>query len=114
MAECAYCKTKTKLYEGNVPLCSSCAGEPQKTRNLKAVLLKALEEATERADDASDVFLAITGEVPSGLPHPDGTQRIHNASHELSVAREALMKAHRRLNDFLERGTVPEDLKRSG
>src|SRR5258705_8332026 len=101
MAECAYCKTETELYEGNVPVCIRCADEPQKTRNLKAALLKALEEANERADDASDVFLAITGEVPSGLPHADGTQRIHSASHELNVAREALMKAHNRLNDFL-------------
>jgi hypothetical protein len=114
MAECAYCKTETQLYESNVPVCIRCVNEHPKTRNLKAVLLKALEEANERADDASDVFLAITGEIPSGLPHPDGTQRIHNASRELNAAREALMKAHNRLNDFLIEGNVPDDLKRSG
>jgi hypothetical protein len=51
--------------------------------------------------------------IPSFIPPPDGTQRIHNASHKLTEARNTMMKAHRRLNDFLERGTVPEDLKRS-
>jgi hypothetical protein len=46
--------------------------------------------------------------VPSGLPHPDGTPRIHNASHELDTARKEMMKAHTRLNDFTERGIVPD------
>ena len=59
-------------------------------------------------------FNAVTSDVPSFIPHPDGTQRIHNASHRLTEARNAMMKAHDRLNDYLERGTVPEDLKRSG
>ena len=104
---------RNQLYEGKVPVCLRCADEPQEKRQAKAVLLKELHDATERADDASDVFLAITGEVPSGVPHPDGTQRIHNASHELTAAREALMKAHDRLNDFIIEGNIPDDLKRS-
>jgi hypothetical protein len=112
MAECAYCKTETQLYVGNVPVCLRCADEPHEKRDLKAALLKDLAEATERADEASDAFLAITTEVPSGIPHPDGTQNIHNASHKLTAAREAMMKAHTRLNDYVERGIVPEDLKR--
>ena len=110
MAECAYCKTETLIYECNLPVCITCAN---KRRNLKAVLFKALEEATKRAEDAGDVFLVITGEIPSGIPHPDGTQRIHNASHDLSTAREAMIKAQKRLTDFLERGIVPDDLKQS-
>jgi hypothetical protein len=52
--------------------------------------------------------------IPSFIPHPDGTQRIHNASHQLTEARNAMMKAHHRLNDYLERDIVPKDLKRSG
>jgi hypothetical protein len=31
----------------------------------------------------------------------------------MDVARTEMMKAHARLNDFIERGIVPEDLKRS-
>ena len=57
-------------------------------------------------------FIAVMGDVPSGLPHPDGTQRIHNASRELSAARKEVMKAHTRLNEFFGRGIIPEDLKR--
>jgi hypothetical protein len=110
MAECAYCKTETLIYECNLPVCITCAN---KRRNLKAVLFKALEEATKRAEDAGDVFLVITGEIPSGIPYSDGTQRIHNASHDLSTAREAMIKAQKRLTDFVERGIVPDDLKQS-
>jgi hypothetical protein len=47
-----------------------------------------------------------------GDPHPDGTQRIRNASNELTAEREAMMKAHNRLTDFLNTGIVPDDLKR--
>jgi hypothetical protein len=41
-------------------------------------------------------------------------QRIRSASHELTAARNEMMEAHHRLNEFLESGIVPEDLKRSG
>jgi hypothetical protein len=67
-----------------------------------------------QADSATLEFTAVTSDVPSFIPPPDGTQRIHNASRKLTEARNAMMKAHHRLNDFLECGTVPEDLKRSG
>ena len=59
-------------------------------------------------------FQAVMSDIPSGLPHPDGTQRIHNASSQMKDAREGMMTAHKRLNDYLSVGTVPEDLKRSG
>jgi len=39
------------------------------------------------------------------MPHPDGVQRIHNASGKLKAARDEMMRAHRRLNAFIERGT---------
>jgi len=52
------------------------------------------------------------GDIPSHLPHPDGTQHLSNAARELSAARKEMMDAHNRLNDFLARGIVPEDLKR--
>jgi hypothetical protein len=53
-------------------------------------------------------------QFPSGLPYPDGVQRIKNASNKLNLARKAMATAHNRLNDYLSRGIVPEDLKRSG
>jgi hypothetical protein len=57
---------------------------------------------------------AITSDIPSGLPSTDGTQRIHNAANALKAARKDAMEAHDRLNDYLQHGIVPEDLKRSG
>jgi len=63
-----------------------------------------------RADAATAAFIEITSDIPSGLPHPDGIQRIHNASREMDAARKAMMAAHSRLNDFIESGTVPPDL----
>jgi hypothetical protein len=50
-------------------------------------------------------------ETPSGLPHPDGAQRIQNASHELSSARMEMEKAHSRLNLYLSRGILHDDDK---
>ena len=120
MAECAYCKTETQLYVGNVPVCLKCADDrepkPQKEDNATAhaALARCLMEATLQAESAAIEFKAITSDVPSFIPPPDGAQRIHNASLALQSARNEMMKAHHRLNDFLETGIVPEDLKRSG
>ncbi len=118
MAECAYCKTDTHLYDGGVPICLKCADErdgkrksPEMEREVRTILMRDLLQATARANAASDEFSAVMGDVPSALPHPDGTQRIHNVSRALFSAREEVMKAHTRLNDFLSRGVVPEDLK---
>jgi hypothetical protein len=75
------------------------------------MLQRDLDIAKERASAATATFNAVTSEIPSGIPHPDGTQRIHNASREMSQARVGLMIAHNRLNEYLARGVVPEDLK---
>jgi hypothetical protein len=119
MAQCAYCKTETRLYDGGVPICLECAdardakSKPLETeRRIRTTLMKALTEATARSHAASDAFSDVMGRnIPSGLPQPDGTQRIHNVSRELSAAREEVTKAHTRLNEFLSRGIIPEDLK---
>ena len=118
MERCAICKAEdTALYENGVPICLKCVSlreakskrEPHTVHN---VLVSQLAEAELQAESATVEFNAVTSDVPSFIPHPDGTQRIHNASHKLTEARNAMMKAHHRLNDYLERGTV--DLKRTG
>ena len=118
MAECAYCKTETFLYYGDVPVCIKCARAheakrkpPSPDRHVRTTLFQEFVEATARVNAASEAFIAVMGDVPSGLPHPDGTQRIHNASRELSEARKEVMKAHVRLQGFLSQGIIPEDLK---
>lgn len=55
--------------------------------------------------------MEVMGQIPGGLPHPDGSEHIHNVSRELSAARKDLMRAHAALDDFLKTGIVPEDLK---
>jgi hypothetical protein len=100
------------------PVCPSCSvaqtkGKPPATeQQILSTLLEDVIELTARTEQATEEFEAVTGQVPSGLPHPDGVQRIKNASSKLSVARNELMKAHRRLNDFISTGRVaPGELK---
>ncbi|HSR06874.1 MAG TPA: hypothetical protein VLM42_06975 [Bryobacteraceae bacterium] len=76
---------------------------------LRARLRQKLLETSARAKNASEAFLLLMKETPSGPPHPDGVQRIQNASHELSVARTEMEKAHSRLNLYLSRGILPDE-----
>src|SRR5579859_7447552 len=115
MAECTFCKAETQLYDGGVPVCLKCSDgkrkPPTSEHQILNVLRQDLQVATVRASAATAAFEAVTSEIPSGLPHPDGTQRIHNASREVTIARMEMLRAHHRLNDFLNAGVVPEDLK---
>jgi len=115
MERCALCKAEdTDLYENGAPICIRCAEPSPERRKIRIALFRSLQEAVERAEVATEAFSAITSKIPSGLPRPDGVQRIQNVSHELTEARNKMMKAHKRLNEFLEHGIVPGDLKRSG
>ena len=58
---------------------------------------------------ASDQFDARLRAFPSGLPHPDGVQRIRNASLKSAAARTCLMSAIKIETDFLVNGTLPEE-----
>jgi len=77
----------------------------------RQALIKNLREGTERATTALRTYDAVMSDIPSGMPHPDGVQRIQNASRDLSQARAAMMKAHIQLNEFLGRGIGPSDLE---
>jgi hypothetical protein len=109
MAQCAYCKTETQLYENEVPVCTTCADLPREKLHVKARLYRELHNALLRADRATESFTAVTSNRAGGTPLSDGVQRIHNASHELAIARDAMMKAHNRLNEFLNTGTLPKE-----
>ena len=121
MAQCAYCQAETEMYDGGVPICVVCSDTkearskpPATEQDIRTTLFQDVFEATARNNDATREFEAVMGQFPSGVPHPDGAQRIKNASSSLTIARKEKMKAHNRLNDYLGRGIVPEDLKRSG
>jgi len=109
------------MFDRGVPLCIQCAEErdskPKRSPTvleIRATLLQDLLGATARSSDANREFDEAIGQFPSGLPHPDGVQRIKNASNKLFVSRKEMGTAHNRLNDYLSRGIVPEDLKLSG
>jgi len=121
MAQCAYCQTETQLHYGDTPICVKCSEErevkrkPPLTQNeIRRVLVDGIVKATARVSAANEGFSATMSQFPSGLPHPDGVQRIKNASHELSAARKEMMRAHQRLNEFIDTGVVPDDLKQTG
>jgi hypothetical protein len=121
MATCSHCGVETELYDGGVPLCVKCSTSrevkrkpPLQADQIRTALVNQIVQATARVSAANQKFSDVIGHYPSGLPQPDGVQRIKSASNELTVARKEMMKAHKRLNDFIEDGIVPEDLKRSG
>ena len=74
-------------------------------------LQEQFKEAMERRKIASLAFQDAS-HAPSGLPHPDGTQRVLNASRAYSAALEAVNAAVKRRSDFLLTGLTPDDLKR--
>jgi hypothetical protein len=109
------------MYVSQLPTCINCSEQreekrkpPSREQQIRAVLVAGLVEATARTSAASQAFNNVMSKFPSGLPHPDGSQQVQNASAALAEARKQLMKAHNRLNDYLGRGIVPEDLKQTG
>ena len=101
MAQCAYCETDTFMYVGGVPICIKCSGErdakrkpPVTEQEIRTRLLQDMLGATARSREAARQFDETTGQIPSGLQHPDGVQRIKNASNKLSIARKEMATAH--------------------
>jgi hypothetical protein len=119
MAECIVCKTETFVHVGIISICIKCLENqaitpPRTEQEIRAALVKRIIDATVRVSAASEVFNAVASQLPSGLPHPDGVQRIKSAATEMAIARRELMTAHRRLNAFMEGRIVPEDLMQAG
>ena len=105
---------KPSFLKARLPFVFTAPISRDEKRAARAKLFGDLAQATRLADVAAEAFVTATSDIPSGMPHPDGVQRIHNASHEMTAARNELIKAHDRLNKFLNTGIVPKDLKLSG
>jgi hypothetical protein len=122
MVECIFCKSDTELHEGGVPVCVKCSESRDSKRKpttsedqVLNVLREDFQSAAGRAKAATAAFDAVASEIPSGINHPDGKQRLQNASREATIARMEMLRAHHRLSDYLNARIVPEDLKqRSG
>jgi len=118
---CAFCQSESELAIDGVPLCRECSGKPESeieklktARQIRTALHREVLASTARAHAASHALRAIMGDIPSGLPQPDGAQGIQNAAHALAAARNAVMRAHSRLDEFLASGLVPGDWKPGG
>ena len=86
MELCAFCIVEeTMLYESGVPVCLTCVdrrnveAKARYKANIHSVLVRDLTEATGKAESATSEFNAISSDVPSHIPQPDGAQRIHSA-----------------------------------
>ncbi len=114
MALCAYCQKVTELYDGGMPVCGECSKPqtPLSHHAIYAALQQDVAAAEERANAANAAFREVMKDIPSNLPHPDGTQRVLNVCRLLAAARREVTDADSRLNDFLMHGTVPAHLKR--
>jgi hypothetical protein len=79
-------------------------------QEIEEILRAELESARLRRQSAKEEFTRVCNEIPSGLPHPDGTLRILNASREKAAAQEAFAAALQRFNAFILKGEIPDDL----
>jgi hypothetical protein len=91
------------LYGDGAPICPGCL--------VREALTQEVLENTAKKGEAFRKFEETILRVPSGLPHPDGAQRIRHASNDLTFARKEMARAYARLADYLDHGIVPEDLK---
>jgi hypothetical protein len=109
------------MYSAQVPICVACANASERLPRTPPLidigivlsLTEMLTKASAAAEAATQAFASIAKDIPSGLPHPDGVQRIENAAHKMNRARDEMLRAHARVSDYLTTGILPEDLKPS-
>jgi hypothetical protein len=80
-------------------------------KRIGKVLRDDFDAALKQQNTASKAFVETVRDIPSGLPHPDGVQRIENVSNALLAAHDQMIDAMIRLRDFENRGIIPGDLK---
>lgn len=117
MTDCKICGAETELFLNGTPLCLACSAAssapPEAATNtvrVQRILEHDYTRGAERAKAALLNFQGVMGDIPSGIPHPDGAERIRQARRELLLSQENYLKANKRLQEFLVRGIVPDDL----
>ena len=82
----------------------------QEHGRIRDVLKQRLDSAQAEYRTRNAQFEAIVKQVPTGMPQPDGINRVQSAgrNHHISLGR--YMKALKNFTDFIMHGTVPDDL----
>ena len=114
MAKCILCKAETNLYVGGHPICRECADAREKrhqataslSQDTEAFLRKDLARAQAVYEQTQREFRAIISDVPSGIPQPDGSLRIENASRKNAAALDDYVRALREFSAFLSAGNA--------
>jgi hypothetical protein len=81
-------------------------------QRVRRMLEEQFQAAVKRRDLTSGCLTEVSRSIPSGLPRPDGTQRISNASSDYKAALNEVSCAVQRIADFQIRGIIPDDLKK--
>jgi hypothetical protein len=79
---------------------------------IEKLLCDDFEIAVKEKNSALEEFNSVIEDTPSGLPHPDGVQRIKSCSKRYSEARQNMIRALERLNNFRSKGIIPNDLSK--
>jgi hypothetical protein len=117
MAQCSVCRTETQLFINGIPLCTNCAdaleaktkaSPPSELSSVRRRLEIDEKAARQRHLASLEQFRRILDEIPWGIPHPDGSERIRQASERVRFSREKYDRAHERLINFLTEGVIPE------
>ena len=75
------------------------------------ILANEYEDAKRQMNAVAQRFNEVVRDIPSGLPHPDGTLLISRLARDLAAARANVATAIERLHAFVTKGIVPEDLE---
>src|ERR1700731_1907929 len=86
--------------------------QPENGDRIERVLWEDFEIAVKEKNVALEQFNSVIEDTPSGLPHPDGVERIKSCSRKYSAARQHMIHALERLNNFRNSGIVPDDLNK--
>jgi hypothetical protein len=80
-------------------------------QQVEDLLVRELSRTREDYEKAHKEFLVVTSDIPSGIPHPDGVQRIKNAGAEERAAISDYIRALREFNAFAIDGKMPDRMK---
>jgi hypothetical protein len=78
------------------------------------ILRDKVTHARKAYESAHTAFNTITADIPSGLPHPDGTDRIRFAGSTYRSTMNAYSEALHEFNVFISDGIIPERFKAAG